>query len=291
MDVNGDYIKQLVKSAKQLDQAEALNIDMVTDISGSMFGEPLDTAESVMTDFVNSVQFDARDMVELTSFSDGVYIEEPFTKNANALISAIEGLYTQDMTVFYDALYTAVNKVAARSGAKCVIAFTDGLDNDSSCTGSDVISLAQRYHVPIFVIGIGYDDFSDVRTIAEQTGGSYYDVSDVFDMGDIYQQIYMQEKQLYLLEFEDSSSVELFSESSIVAGYHTAEYGGDVDYAYTPHTLVSTDDAGMFTNGPEAVVAAYMSAFADAMTYQDFSYIKPYLKAKSPIAATQKKYV
>lgn len=290
-DANGDYIKQVVKSVNQLDETEALNIDIVADVSGSMIGNPLNTAKSVMTNFVNSVQFGAGDMVELISFSDGVYIEEPFTNNANTLISKINGLYTQDMTAFYDALYTAVNKVAACSGAKCVIAFTDGLDNYSSCTSRDVIQLAQRYHIPIFIIGIGYDNFSEAREIALQTGGNYYYVYDVYNMQDIYQQIYRQEKQLYLVEFEDSSSVDLFSESSIVAGYHTAEYGGDVNYTYTPHTLVSVDSAGLFLTGPEAVVAAYMRAFADAMTNQDYSYIASYLKAGSPIATAQEKYV
>lgn len=290
-DANGDYIKQLVKGVNQLDETAALNIDIVADISGSMYGEPLNTAKSVMTNFINSVQFSAGDMVELISFSTGVYIEEPFTNNANTLISKVNGLNTQDMTAFYDALYTAVNKAAACSGAKCVIAFTDGLDNYSSCTRDDVIQLAQRYHIPIFIIGIGYDDFWEAKEIAVQTGGSYYYVNDVYNIQDIYQQIYQQEKQLYLLEFEDSSSVDLFSESSIVAGYHTAEYGGDVNYTYTPHTLVSVDNAGLFMNGPEAVVAAYMRAFADAMTHQDFSYIEPYLKSGSSIAAEQEKYV
>lgn len=290
-DANGDYIKQIVQSVNQLDETEALNIDIVADVSGSMAGNALYTAKSVMTNFVNSVQFGAGDMVELISFSDGVYIEEPFTNNANTLITKINGLDTQNMTAFYDALYTAVNKVAACSGAKCVIAFTDGLDNYSSCTSRDVIQLAQRYHIPIFIIGIGYDDFSEAREIALQTGGSYYYVYDVYNIQDIYQQIYRQEKQLYLIEFEDSSSVDLFSESSIVAGYHTVEYGGDVNYTYTPHTLVSVDSAGLFLTGPEAVVAAYMRAFADAMTYQDYSYIAPYLKDGSSIAAAQEKYV
>ncbi len=290
-DADGNYIKQLVKGVNQLDETEALNIDIVADVSGSMSGSSLDTAKSVMTSFVNSVQFAAGDMVELISFSNGVYIEEPFTNDANLLISRINGLYTQDMTAFYDALYTAVNKTAARSGAKCVIAFTDGLDNYSSCTSSDVIQLAQRYHIPIFIIGIGRDDFSTARQIALQTGGSYYYVNNIYDIQGIYQQIYRQEKQLYLVEFEDTSSVDLFSESSIAAGYHTLEYGGDVNYTYTPHTLVSVDSAGIFLSGPEAVAAAYMRAFADAMTQQSFSCIEPYLEKGSPIAAAQEKYV
>lgn len=37
------------------------------------------------------------------------------------------------------------------------------MDNYSSCSAEDVINLAKRYHVPIFVIGIGYEDYSYAR--------------------------------------------------------------------------------------------------------------------------------
>ena len=186
---------------------------------------------------MNSLQFAAGDMVALTFFSDGVYIEQDFTNDAQLLKQAVDNLYTQDMTAFYDALYVSVNKVAAKSGAKCVIAFTDGMDNYSSSSPSDVIALAQRYHIPIFIIGVGSDDYSESRSIALQTGGNYYSAVTVADISNIYDQIYKQEKELYMLEFEDTSDVSVFNQSNIVVGYHTAEYGGETSYSYTPNTL------------------------------------------------------
>lgn len=91
----------------------------------------------------------------------------------------INNLVTGDMTSLYDALYTAVERVAAQNGARCVIAFTDGNDNYSNCTKEDVVNVANRYHVPVFIIGIGSIDYADVNDIATQTGGMYYNVSDV----------------------------------------------------------------------------------------------------------------
>ena len=290
-DVNGNYIKQQVKAVNQLNEIEALNINMLADVSGSMSGSPLYEAQNIMDRFLNSVQFAAGDMVALTSFSNGVYIEQDFTNDARLLEQAVDNLYTQDMTAFYDALYVSVNKVAARSGARCVIAFTDGMDNYSSCSPSDVIALAQRYHIPIFIIGVGSNDYSEARNIAVQTGGNYYSAVTVADISSIYDQIYKQEKELYMLEFEDTSDVSVFKQSSIVAGYHTAEYGGETTYSYTPNTLVSVNDTSIYTNGPEAVVAAYMVAFADAMTNQSYSYIEPYVLAGSSLEAQQQSYV
>lgn len=290
-DANGNYIKQQVKEVNQLNEIEALNINMLADVSGSMSGSPLDEAKMIMNSFINSVQFSVGDMVALTSFSNGVYINQDFTNDAGRLKNAVNNLYTQNMTSFYDALYTSVNKVAAKSGAKCVIAFTDGMDNFSSCKPEDVISLAQRYHVPIFVIGIGYEDYSIARNIAIQTGGNYYSAISISDMNYIYNQIYKQEKELYMLEFEDTTDVGVFNQSSIVLGYHTAEYGGETDYSYTPNTLVSVNNSSIYKDGPEAVVASYMVAFADAMTNQDYSCIAPYILSGSALETEQKKYV
>ena len=40
-DANAKYVKQVVKSANQLNEKEALKVDMVADVSGSMDGSPL----------------------------------------------------------------------------------------------------------------------------------------------------------------------------------------------------------------------------------------------------------
>ena len=81
----------------QLNEIEALNINMLADVSGSMSGTPLDDAMSIMDRFIDSVQFSAGDQVALTSFSNGVYIEQDFTNDAGRLKSAVNSLYTQDM--------------------------------------------------------------------------------------------------------------------------------------------------------------------------------------------------
>lgn len=126
---NADYIRQAITTVGQLNQFEILNTNIVADVSGSMYGSPIWEAKNIMSNFVNSVQFHAGDMVELISFSDGVYIEQEFTNNVTLLQNNIHNLDVGDMTSLYDALYTSVVRVASQRGAKCVIAFTDGLDN------------------------------------------------------------------------------------------------------------------------------------------------------------------
>lgn len=290
-DANAKYVKQVVKSANQLNEKEALKVDMVADVSGSMDGSPLNEAKQVMSDFVGSVQFDAGDLVELTSFSTGVCLEQEFSDDAATLTNDINNLVTGDMTSLYDALYTAVERVAAQNGARCVIAFTDGNDNYSNCTKEDVVNVANRYHVPVFIIGIGSIDYADVNDIATQTGGMYYNVSDVISMDKIYEEIYQMEKQLYLVEFEDNTGATVGDTANIQAGYHSIDYGGECEYTYTPNVLMSAQSRDIYTDGPQAAVEGYLKNFDSAMNKSDFSLISGYLKNGSPIYTEQEKYV
>ena len=290
-DVNAKYVEQVVTDVEQLNENEVLKVDMVADVSGSMDGDPLDEAKECMRGFINSVQFSAGDMVELTSFSTGVRLEQEFCDDAALLIRKIDSLYTKDMTSLYDALYTAVERAAAQSGARCVIAFTDGDDNYSNCTKEEVIAAAQRYHVPVFMIGIGDVGYPDASDIAQQTGGAYYNIEDVYSMGSIYDEIYRAEKELFLVGFEDSTGAKAQDVSDIETGYQSVEYGGECRYSYTPSILLGADGDAFYEDGPEAVVEGYMRGFADAVTGSDFSYISDYLKPGSVIYDEQQKYV
>ncbi len=288
---DAEYVRQVVTEVNQLNEEESLTINMVADVSGSMNGAPLAEAKRIMSNFINSVQFDAGDRVELTSFATGVRMEREFSDDPDLLIEDVDRLYTGDMTSLYDALYTSVERVAAQTGARCVIAFTDGNDNYSSCTREDVVNAAQRYHIPVFIIGIGSLDSVDVSYIASQTGGAYYRVDDVYSMESIYEQIYRMEKELYLVEYEDGTGAAVKDEASIEAGYHSVKYGGSCRYSYRPHVLLSAGSAGVYQDGPEAVVERYLKNFAAAVTNSDFSLISDCLKNGSAIYDEQQKYV
>lgn len=290
-DANAQYVKQKVTNVSQLDETEVLKVDMVADVSGSMSGQPIQEAKESMSNFIRSVQFSAGDMVELTSFSTGVRLEQEFCGDEGLLLSKINDLYTGDSTSLYDALYTAVERTAAQSGARCVMAFTDGQDNYSDCTRDDVVDAAQRYHVPVFIIGIGDADYSDASYIAQQTGGVYYNIHDVYSMESIYDEIYQMEKDLFLVEFKDNTGAAVSDVSNIETGYHSIEYGGSCSYSYTPNVLLNVRSSSFYQDGPEAVVERYLRGFADAVTESDFSYISDCLKPGSAIYKEQQSYV
>ena len=145
---------------------------------------------------MESVQFDIGDEVELTTFSTGVQQAIPFTKDKSKISQRIMNLTTDNMTSLYDALFAAVNTTAVQNGAKCVVAFTDGKDNYSQCKADDVIEVAKKYKIPVFIIGIG-DTINtyDLQRICDQTNGFYRNINNIDNMAEIYQEIYRQQKK------------------------------------------------------------------------------------------------
>ena len=221
----------------------------------------------------------------------GVRLERELSADEAALSASISNLATDDMTSLYDALYASVERMAAQDGARCVIAFTDGDDNYSSCTMDDVIEVANRYRVPVFIIGIGSVDASGVQAICDATGGAYYSIASVGSMAELYDSIYRMEKELYLLEFTDSTGASVSDAASIQVGYAGEDYAGSCSYSYTPNVLLSAESSTIFMDGPEATVERYLKNFDDAMTYTDFSRISDCLKPGSAIYTEQEAYV
>ena len=290
-DANAKYVKKTISKASQLDQEENLNVDMVMDVSASMEGSPINNVKRIMNSFVDSVQFNSGDLVELTTFSSDVTVNCEFTSDKTTLKNRINGFSTSGTTSLYDALYLAVNRVAAKSGAKCVIAFTDGLDNNSKSTVSDVINQAQKYKIPIFLIGSGVGSNSDLTRIATQTGGFYRNISSVTSLQDIYDQIYRQQKELYLIEYEDDNN-QMHTNRDIKLSYKSKDYAGEQIYEFQPTLLISTDSTlPQYGEGPEATVVNYLKNYVVAITNKDFSQISDYLLYGSNIYNTQKEYV
>lgn len=290
-DAEKGYVRQNITHVTRLNESQALNIDITADVSASMEGKPLEEAKSVMADFINKIQFDAGDKLELTSFSTGVHLEQEFCGDKTLLHRKINNLQINDKSSLYDGLYTSVTRVAAQSGAKCVIAYADGNDNYSNCDSSQVINVAKRYCIPVFIIGIGKVQTKDFKNICDSTGGVFYNVNAASEMNKVFDEIYSREKQLYMIEFCDDSGNKVSDESNIIVSYQSVQYGGESSYAYHPNVLQSVDGNSLYSDGPEAVVENYIKNYDDAMTYSDFSYIEPYLEKFSSIYYSQKEYV
>ncbi|MGL4798010.1 MAG: YARHG domain-containing protein, partial [Cellulosilyticaceae bacterium] len=248
----GIYQEKALSKLVQLDELEALNVCMVADVSGSMMGEPIYTLKDVMTRFANTVQYGIGDKVSLISFANSVYVESNFTSNGAQVTGAIQNMELGDMTAFYDALYTAINYTIAQQGAKCIIAFTDGMDNYSQCTPEMVTALANRYGIPIYIIGVGDSiDEGIMHYIADSTGGFYRSVYSIDSMAEIYSTIYRKQKEMYVAEYETDLAKEDTLSHALYMAYADRNVVARNEYYYIPAILKEGIEGGakLFVDG------------------------------------------
>lgn len=230
----GAYLEREVKRLERMEGHEGLSIELVADKSGSMDGI-MWRVQDIMSEFVNHLDYASGDAVELISFDSYVMYMCTRTDDVDFLNNGIYNMVPTGSTAMYDALVEAVTSAGYQNGAKCVIAFTDGEDNDSVYTYNDVISLAQRLGIPIYIIGTEKSMESTLQSIANSTNGHYWYIDDLTNMEDLLNEIYREQKDMYVLEYYcDEADFGQYDgrEISIAVGDDT--YVGEITESFTP---------------------------------------------------------
>lgn len=217
-----------MQSVEKVRDKGGLSIDIVADVSGSMdgcFGDMQD----VVAEFARSTSDNTKlGLAELSSTYTRI---DGFTDDKEQIVSDVYDLTCYGLTSLYYTLYSSVLYAAQSKGARCVIAFTDGI-NEPYGTGYDyteydVIDIARQYKVPVYIIGIGYDvDSYVLEEIADSTGG-FYDNVDVYSSGmssywsGIYQRIYEEQQNMYQLSYK--TSIPNSKDRSVYVNYYNEE--------------------------------------------------------------------
>ena len=217
-----------------------INVNLVLDASGSMSSDnKINQAKNAANSFVNQVDLQNGDRVEIISFDDFVYLEQDFTSEENLLTTAINNINLGGSTAVYDALYAGIYQSYYEDGAKCVIAFTDGMENASSYSFDDVVGLAQNTGIPVYIIGIGEEYDADIYAdLAGQCSGRYYsanttDLQTILE--DIYVGIYKEQQDYYVFKYTSKSleNTDQFRDIKIETA-PTAEFTGSYTKEYIP---------------------------------------------------------
>ena len=168
-------------------QADA-NVLVLADTSGSMDGEKIEQLKSSILEFVGRVD-DPGEYIGLIDFDDD--IEEviplgPFGVSLDPWNHAVEQLDGAGGTAFFDAVSHAMNVLemqGAPGRVNIIIALTDGVDQDSLRSASDVISELQGASVPVVLFALAYGedgvsgtdyDLAVLEQLAEATDGVAY---------------------------------------------------------------------------------------------------------------------
>jgi VWFA-related protein len=245
----GEYLAREVRSAAPLKDNAGLHIDLVADKSDSISLSDMAKIQSVMTEFVNQLHYSVGDKAELLAFDSIVQQMCYYTDDVDLLTRGIYNMSTDGLTAFYDAVYRGVTNAALQGGARCVIAFTDGIDNRSQHTAREVIQYANEKQVPVYIIGVGSAvEASTLRSMAQNTGGRYWYIDDLYDLQEIFDQIYEEQKQLYVVEYDSDASLDSYLTRDLSVQVSGGGCRGSADVTVTPVHSVYDNGGGTHTS-------------------------------------------
>ncbi len=228
----GAYLAREVREVSALDR-QGLNINLVADKSGSMTYD-MDRTRQVMGEFINSLDLSKGDQVEILAFDDIVQQMCCYTGERELLLNGVNNMSAEGETALYNALYDAVRCAALQGGARCVIAFTDGADTVGGHTPQEVADYANASQVPVYIVGVGSGRSELLRDIAESTGGRYWPIDDLYDLSEIYSEIYAEQQELYMVEYLSDPQSDQYGYRDLNVTVSGGGCRGDAEVGFTP---------------------------------------------------------
>jgi Ca-activated chloride channel family protein len=193
-----------------------ISVGVIFDVSGSM-KDKLQTATAAAGTFLRTGNPD--DEYFMISFSNKPQVASDFTTDITRLQNKLIFSAAKGMTAMYDAVYLGLEKVKEGTNPKkALLLITDGEDNQSRYTFSQVRDFVKEQDVQIYAIGI-VDDWSSqlsaghtgralVEELAELTGGRAFFPNSVYDLEDICTKIAVELKNQYVIGYQSTNKAE-----------------------------------------------------------------------------------
>ena len=210
-----DKIEQKIRDFSAEDAP--LSIGLVFDTSGSM-GPKLQKSRQAAVQFFKTAN--PEDEFFLVEFNDRPELVVPFTADTEDIQNRLEFAQSKGKTALLDGVYMAMNQMKkARNPRKAILIISDGGDNSSRYTETEVKNAVREADVQIYSIGIFEQGAARGRSpeemsgpalmaeITEQTGGRHYEVSNLADLPDVAAKIGIELHYQYMLGYSPSNAV------------------------------------------------------------------------------------
>lgn len=188
-----------------------LSVGLVFDASGSM-GAKLQKARLAAAQFFKTAN--PEDEFFLVQFNDKPDMTHPFTTNTEEIQNRLTFTQAKGRTALLDGIYMALNHMKkARNTRKAILVLSDGGDNSSRYTESEIKNLVREADVQIYAIGIFEPMSARSRSaeelagpgllseIAEQTGGRHFPVENLNDLPDVAAKIGIELRNQYVIGY------------------------------------------------------------------------------------------
>lgn len=206
----------------------ALSIGLLVDTSGSM-GAKLDTSRRAVSEFLKTLN--APDEAFLVQFSDQAQLAVPLTSDSGAIESSMGSATSGGLTALLDAVHVGLQEMKrAKNPRKALLIISDGGDNNSRYTSSQIADLVREADVQIYAMGVfeptlsfglsgpglsgagagrvGAAELDGPRLLAEiseQTGGRALAATNLRDLPGIAERIGIELRNQYVLAYSPAN--------------------------------------------------------------------------------------
>ncbi len=198
--------QQKIKSFSSEDAP--VSIGIIFDLSGSMT-DKINRARNSIIEFLHTAN--PQDEFFVIGFNDRPELVEDFTPDVDNIEARLMTLRPGRLTALLDAIYFGLNKMKqAAYPRKALLVVSDGGDNRSRYTESEVRAAVRESDVQIYSIGI-FDQYAPtheeqvgpalLQDISGETGGQLFRVDNVADMEDIATKISAELRNEYVLGY------------------------------------------------------------------------------------------
>ncbi|MFN2387349.1 MAG: VWA domain-containing protein [Thermoanaerobaculia bacterium] len=222
-----DFRVQVHETPVDLDTFERddnapVSFGFLLDVSGSMeIAGKLQKAKEAIRQIVRNRR--PGDDFALFAFAeDEVRLVSAFSADTRPLLKGLEELEASGQTALFDAVAATPKLMKGKNAKRAILLFTDGVDNASTLTSTEMAEILQQVSTPVYAIGLKnavYDLLTDqqrrelmvdnLRLLATSSGGKMFLVGDEQDLRSIAGKIDAEVREQYLLGFPPSGRGEV----------------------------------------------------------------------------------
>ena len=188
-----------------------LAVGLVFDTSGSM-GAKLQKSRQAVAQFFKTAN--PEDEFFLVQFSDRPELVMPFTHSTEEIQNRLTFTQAKGRTALLDGIYLAMNQMRkAHNPRKAILVISDGGDNSSRYTETEIKNAVREADVQLYAIGIFEPMASRGRTaeemngpsllneLAEQTGGHSFNIENLNELPDVAAKIGIELRNQYVIGY------------------------------------------------------------------------------------------
>jgi Ca-activated chloride channel homolog len=192
------------------DDDAPVSVGVIFDLSGSMSGDKIRKAREALSRFIQTSH--DSDEYFLIAFNSRAQLLLDKTRDGDAVLNKLTFVETRSNTALYDACYLGVEKVTRGTHPKrALLLISDGQDNDSRYTFSEVRRLLKESDVVLYSVGIlggndpgsslGMEGQSILDELSSVSGGKAFFPNTAAEMDELFERIALELRHQYSIGY------------------------------------------------------------------------------------------